>query len=317
LHNLKIIFFGTSLFAARVFSFLVEQGLAPVAVVTRPDRQKGRSLHLSPPPVKEIAEKIKPELPVYQPIKASTPEFAEVLRGHHPDLFLVVAYGEIIKQSLLDIPGQGCINIHASLLPKYRGAAPIQRSLMDGVSETGITIIEMSAQMDAGAILEMRSLPVPEEMTFGELEEQLCRLACTTVLSVLHSLEKGSIHRTPQDHTQATLAPKLTSSEEEIQWGRPASQLHHLIRALSPLPGAWTWADIGGQKKRLKIKRSQFLKEYSGKPGSNLSYGKEGWLVACGEGALRLLEVQLEGKKSLPVEDFIKGMHQPPLLGSF
>ena len=308
---MKIIFFGTSSFAAQILSFLFQKNIDVAAVVTRPDRPKGRSLQSSPPPVKVLALEQKPHLPIYQPEKASAPEFAELLRAHSADLFLVVAYGQILKQHLLDMPKRGCINIHASILPKYRGAAPMQRCLMDGCRESGVTIMEMVQQMDAGDIIEIFKIPVSEEMTFGELEKALCELACSAVQKALLDLERGPLQKVAQDHTLATLAPKITPDEEEIHWDLPASRLHNLIRALSPYPGAWCKIKIGSEIKRIKIKRSQVVLGKEGVPGSLLSCGKEGWIVACGQGALRLMEVQLEGKKLMKADDFIRGMQQP------
>jgi methionyl-tRNA formyltransferase len=307
---MKIVFFGTSHFAAKVFEKLIENREEVVAVVTRPDRTKGRSLQLSPPPVKEAVIRIKPELPIFQPEKASTPEFASTLQSFEADLFVVVAYGEIIKKDLLGIPKLGCINIHASLLPKFRGAAPIQRSLMAGEKETGITIIDMSPQMDAGDILAIQSIPLSDQITFGELEPLLCDLSCQLLFKVIKQFEQGSVARIPQQHSLATFAPKITPNEEEIDWTKSAQEIKDLIRALSPYPGASCKILLGAERKRLKIKRAEVI-EQSGQPGTILSFGKEGFCVACGKNALRLVEVQLEGKKSMPVGDFIRGVHEP------
>lgn len=309
---MKIVFFGTSSFAAQILSFLFAKNFEIVAVVTRPDRARGRALHHSPPPVKEIALTHKLTLPIFQPEKVSAPEFAEILRTFEADLFLVVAYGQILKKNLLEMPLKGCINIHASLLPKYRGAAPIQRCLMDGCKETGITIMEMSEQMDAGDIIEIAQTTVTEEMTFGELEKKLCDLACALVQKVLEGLKRGPVKKNQQNHVQATFAPKLTAQEEEIHWNLPAEVLHNLIRALSPHPAAWCKVKIGSDEKRMKIKRARVITtaKSTAVPGAFLSFGKEGWVVACGSGALQLLEVQLEGKKLLKVEEFIRGMQQ-------
>lgn len=311
---MKIVFFGTSSFAARVFAYLVEEKIDIQAIVTRVDKPKGRRLELSYPPVKEIAVEKFPCIPVLQPLKASTPEFAQVLQEFKADLFVVVAYGEIIKQNILDIPKKGCINIHASLLPSYRGAAPMQRCLMDGARETGITIIEMTLQMDAGDILAKESIAISPEMTLGELEPLLCDLGCRLVLQVIHQIEKGAQVKQPQNHALATLAPKITAQEEKIDWSRPAQDLHNLIRALSPFPGAWTQIRLGPQEKRLKIKRSLVERSVRGDPGTILAMSKEDLIVACGDGGLRLLEVQLEGKKTMSASDFIKGLHQPVII---
>ncbi|MBS0651117.1 MAG: methionyl-tRNA formyltransferase [Verrucomicrobia bacterium] len=309
---MKVIFFGTSGFAARVLTFLVENKIDVRAIVTRIDKPKGRNLEISYPPVKQTALQICPQVPVLQPQKASTPEFEQVLKAYDADLFVVVAYGEIIKQNILDIPKMGCINIHASLLPTYRGAAPMQRCLMDGAKETGITIIEMTLQMDAGDILAIKSIPVPPNMTLGELEPQLCSLGCELVLEVIQEKSAGVSQRQVQDHTAATLAPKITAEEEVISWTKSAQDLHNQVRALSPFPGAWCKVLLGNQEKRLKIKRSLVEPGFHDKPGTLLQFSKEGCVVAAGAGALRLLEVQLEGKKTMSIADFVKGVRQPP-----
>lgn len=307
---MKVIFFGTSSFAARVLAFLVEHKMDVQAIVTRVDKPKGRNLAVSHPPVKQIARKICPQIPLLQPLKASTPEFAQVLQVFNADLFVVVAYGEIIKQNILALPKRGCINIHASLLPKYRGAAPMQRCLMDGESETGISIIEMTLEMDAGDILATQSILVPPNMTLGELELQLCSLGCDLVLKVIHEIKAGSCRKQPQDHAAATIAPKISAAEEMINWAKSAQDLHNQVRALSPFPGAWCKVFLGDQEKRLKIKRSIVEPGLDDQPGTVLQFSKEGCVVATGSGALRLLEVQLEGKKAMSIEDFVKGVHQ-------
>ncbi|MBS0603755.1 MAG: methionyl-tRNA formyltransferase [Verrucomicrobia bacterium] len=308
---MRIVFFGTSFFAARILAKLIENKYQIAAIVTRPDRMKGRNLQPSPPPVKEMASKLSLNIPVFQPEKASAPEFADVLKGFEADLFVVVAYGEIIKKILLEMPRLGCINIHASLLPKFRGAAPIQRCLMEGEKESGITIIEMTPQMDAGDMLAIESIPVAEEMTFGELDDELCELSVKLLFKVIGQFQEGKVVKVPQDHALATLAPKLTADEEKIDWNRTAGQIHNQIRALSPFPSAWCQVKIGNDVKRLKIKKSKVVPSPNARPGTLLSFGKEGWTVACGEGALRLLEVQMEGKKAMSAEECIRGIHHP------
>jgi len=308
---MRIVFFGTSAFAARVFTYLIQQDVQIVAVVTKPDKPKGRSLQLTPPPVKETVLKLKPNLPLHQPARASTPEFAEILKSYKPDLFVVVAYGEIVKTMLLQIPRLGCINVHASLLPKYRGASPIVRCLMNGEKETGITIMEMVLEMDAGDALEKVKISIPPSMTFGELDQKLSEIACPALLKVIHDFEMSSVKKTPQDPSQVTFAPKLLSGEDEIKWSKSAEELHNLIRALSPSPGAWCWLQMGVEKKRLKIKRSEVVPGVQGMPGQNHILNKQEWVAACGKDGLRLLEIQLEGKKSMPVTDFLRGSNSP------
>lgn len=306
---MRLIFFGTSAFAARVLQFLLEHSVCVVAVVTQPDRPRGRHLHDAFSPLKEAA--VSAGLPVLQPEKVSTPEYASLLAGYDPDLFLVVAYGEIIKKQILDIPKQGSFNIHASLLPKYRGAAPIQRCLMQGESKTGINIIEMTPQMDAGAVVAAAEVSIPDEMTFGELEKVLCDTACPLTLKFLNELKQGKLRKIPQDDTHVTFAPKILPEDTRIEWSRSARELHNLIRALSPQPGAWCPLYLGEEEKRLKIRRARLAAISHGKtPGTLLAFSASDWIVACGEGALQLLEVQLEGKKSMTTEDFIKGIHK-------
>ncbi len=305
---MRIVFFGTSQFAARILTYLAQQRVDVCAVVTRPDRPKGRERHVIPPPVKQAALQLMPPLPIHQPEKASTPDFESVLKRYGADLFVVVAYGEILKQDLLNLPKWGCVNVHASLLPKYRGAAPMQRALMQGEPVTGVAIMEMVLQMDAGAIFDTFELPVPEEMTFGELEDKLCTAAGPLLLKVLRAFESGTVQKKPQDPHPVTFAAKITPEEEQIKWEKTARDLHNLIRALSPAPGAWCFLTMGEERKRLKIKRSRIIPDLSGSPGQTLIFGKEGWVVACGQGALRLLEVQLEGKRVMSTEEFIKGV---------
>jgi methionyl-tRNA formyltransferase len=307
---MKIVFFGTSSFAARVFLSLIESGVEIAAVITRPDRPRGRNLSPSFPPVKEAIVQAAPELLLLQPERVSTLEHEKVLKSLNADLFVVVAYGEIIKQNILDIPRLGCVNIHASLLPKYRGAAPIHRCLMAGERETGITIIEMSAQMDAGDILKMESLPILGEDTFGDLEPKLCALGSKLILEVIGDFERGVVVKIPQDHTLATFAPKLTPDDEVIVWDRPATEIYNQIRALSPFPCAWCHLYVGAELKRLKIKRASLNLEIKAPAGEIVKLDQQGWAVACATGGLNLLEVQLEGKKAMPIQDFVKGIRQ-------
>jgi methionyl-tRNA formyltransferase len=307
---MNIVFFGTSNFASTLLDCLLKHNLNIVAVVTRTDKPQGRSLKVSSPPVKELVLKSYPDLPILQPLKASTPEFAELVKRYNPDLFIVAAYGEILKSLILDIPFLGAINVHGSLLPKYRGAAPIQRCLMNGDPETGVTIIKMVLEMDAGDMLEKAAVQLSSTTTFGVLEEMLSKVACPALIKVIGQIKEGTVHAVPQDPLQVTFAPKISSAETEIKWNRPAKETHNLIRGISPHPGAWCWVQIGADKKRLKIKRSEVI-ESTGYFGENLVFSDKEWIVACGTGALKLLEVQLEGKKSLPISEFLRGFHEP------
>jgi methionyl-tRNA formyltransferase len=305
---MKIIFFGTPQFAAVILQQLIAEEFEIVAVVTKPDKPQGRSKELIPPPVKLLAQ--SKNIPVYQPQKASVPDFAPILASYEPDLFVVAAYGEIIKQHLLDMPKQGCINVHGSLLPKYRGAAPIQFCLFQGEKETGVTIMHMVLKMDAGEIIKKAYLPLNDSITAGELEEKLSALGASTLVSVLKEMEKGPVPSIPQDESLVTYAPKVELENCEIHWNQPAQLIHNLIRGSNPHPGAWCFAEIHGDIKRLKIFRSEVIPSLSGKPGTFLNYGKQGITVACGEHALRLIEVKLEGKKLMTAEELARGIQE-------
>lgn len=305
---MKVIYFGTPVFAAEVLEYLFQNNVNIVAVVSKPDRPKGRSGTPVATPVKVVANQFNPTLPVYQPELVSAPEFSATLQAYHADLFVVVAYGEIIKQHLLDMPRLGCINVHASLLPKYRGAAPIQRSIINGEIETGVTIMHMVRKMDAGDMIEVVKTPIGPDMTFGELERELCSIGKTALLKVIHDFEAGIIKRTPQDHSQATLAPKIELEDCEIKWEQPAQDLHNLVRGVNPYPGAWCYVTVKGEKKRLKVLKTHLLQGVKESPGSIVSGQKEDLVIATGEGALQLLEVQLEGKKAMRSSELVRGL---------
>ena len=314
---MKIIFFGTPLFAAHILDFLKTTDHEILAVVTRPDRPRGRSQKLLPSAVKALTCEKWPDLPLLQPEKVSTETAAEALRELGADLYVVVAYGEIIKTNILDIPPKGCINIHASLLPKYRGAAPMQRCLMDGETETGITIMEMVLKMDAGAMLDVEKVAIPHAMTFGELEEKLCDAAKVGLARALEKIETNTLVATPQDESKVTFASKISFEDRILDWSRSASDLHNQVRDLSPFPGTFCFALVKGEKKRLIIKKAVDLPDCSedrGEPGKTLKYAQDQWVIQCGVGALSLLEVQLEGKKAMAIGDFIRGNPTPPTI---
>jgi methionyl-tRNA formyltransferase len=305
---LKVIFFGTPPFAAHVLEYLLSHNIHVAAVITKPDRPKGRSGVPSPTPVKLIAQQQIPPLPVYQPELVSDPAFADILIPYQADVFVVVAYGEILKQHLLDMPKLGCINLHASLLPKYRGAAPIQRSIIEGEAETGAAIMHMVKKMDAGDIIKTVKIPITSNCTYGELEQDLCNAGAKALLEVLHDFERNIFQREPQDHSLATFAPKIELEDCEIFWTRPAKSIHNLVRGVNPHPGAWCHVKIRQKSLRMKIHKTELLTGYKGLPGEILSYGSEGLVIACGEEAVRLVEVQLEGKKALSAVELMRGI---------
>jgi len=312
---MKVIFFGTPLFAAKHLEALVRKGkdVEIVAVVTKPDRPQGRSSRLIPTPVKAMAQSLLPHVPLFQPEKCSAPEFVELLKGIPADLYVVVAYGEIMKQPVLDVPRFGCINVHASVLPGYRGAAPMHRVLMNGEKETGITIIHLVLKMDAGDILHTEKIDIPQNMTFPELEQELCEVGIRCLLAVIDDFKNGVVQSAPQDHSLATYADKVTVEECFIDWSKPALQLHNLVRGTTPNPGAWCSITIRGQKKRIKILRSEYVPEVVDSPGKVIYQGKnqqgmDRLIVATGNGGLLLKEVQLEGKQAITVAELLRAV---------
>lgn len=307
---LRVIFFGTPHFSAKILSFLLEKGVEVVAVVTKPDKAKGRSGTPVSTPVKEIALKQQPPLPVFQPEKASDPNFAHLLLPFEPDLFVVVAYGEIIKQHLLDMPKKGCINLHVSLLPKYRGAAPIQRAIIAGEKETGVTVMHMVRKMDAGGMIRQQTLSIGANETFAEVEASLCEIGGPLLFNVLEDFDRGNVQEVQQDESLVTLAPKVELEDCEIRWNVSAEDVHNLVRGVNPYPGAWCWVFVKGEKKRLKIIKTLVLNEEQIQkfPGEILSCTKEGMRVACSEGELCILELQLEGKRPMSPDDCYRGV---------
>lgn len=308
---MRVVFFGTPAFAADVLRFLVEQGKQIVAVVTKPDKPQGRHRHLMPSSVKE--EALRLNLPLHQPARCSHLDFAPTLAAYNADLFLVVAYGEIIKEHLLKMPPLGCINIHASLLPAYRGAAPMQRALMAGDPISGVTIMDMVREMDAGAIIATARVDIPIDMNLGELEQAL-RLACRQpLLSVLNTLEAGKpLTKIDQDVSQVTFAPKVEREDCLVDWNQPVLKLHNLIRAVNPEPGAFCpiWFDTA--KKELKLWKSLPIEEVPPEleqiPGSFVRSPQGTLVIRCAQGALELFEVQPEGKKRMSVKDWLRGV---------
>jgi methionyl-tRNA formyltransferase len=306
----KVIFFGTPQFAADVLEHLFEQEIEIVAIVTKPDKPKGRSGVPAPSPVKMKANSLKSHIPIFQPDLVSKAELAEVFSSFQADLFVVVAYGEIIKQHLLDMPKLGCINLHASLLPKYRGAAPIQQCLINGEIESGITIMQMVKKMDAGDIIKMVKVPIDPDITYGELEKVLCEVGKKALVDVILEFQKNTIQRIPQDDSKATFCPKIELEGCKINWDAPAQTVHNLVRGVNPRPGAWSYVKIKDKLLRLKVNKTQLLEEIKGDSGKIIKYGPDSLIISCREGAVSLLEVQLEGKKAMLAKEMIRGI--PP-----
>lgn len=305
---MRVIFFGTPHFAADVLTFLIDHGVQIVGVVSRPDRAQGRSQHLVPTPVKVVVQSRLPGVPLFQPEHVSSEQSIALLKELRPDLFVVVAYGEILKESLLSVPTKGAINLHASLLPAYRGAAPIQRALIAGEKETGVTIIHVVKKMDAGAMILRVPLPIAARITYGELEKQLCRLGERTLLQAIALFEHQIPAGEQQDISKVSYAPKVEVEECLIQWNRPAEQIEQLIRGVNPSPGAWCYVIVDGVRKRLKIWRASVVELPEGIAPGTVIQAEGSIAVATARGALRIEEMQLEGKTKMSAAAWLRGV---------
>ena len=335
---LKVVFMGTPKFSVPSLDMLIREGYEVSAVITQPDKPKGRGKKLCCPPVKEYAE--KQGIYVLQPEKINTAEFISLLKKIAPDILITVAYGKILPKGVLDIPQKGCVNVHASLLPKYRGAAPISWVIINGETKTGITTMLTDSGMDTGDILLKREIDVPNHITAGELHDKLSLLGAEVLKETLEGIKKGTIQRAPQNEAEATYAPMMKKETGSINWERSSKHIHNLIRGTNPWPGAFT--SYNGN--RVKIWRSeiesQTLKDNDQtidaavdttveatveandiifgindhgtmindsvridfsdiNPGTIIDKGKNGILVACGKGSIRILELQFDGCRKL------------------
>jgi len=298
----RALFFGTPAIAVPSLDALTE--IAEVAfVVCQPDRPSGRGLELKPPPVKVRALELG--LPVLQPTKIRTPEFAAQIREANADVALVIAYGRILPPAVLEAPKKGCINLHASLLPQYRGAAPITWAVVNGERETGISLMAMDEGMDTGPVFSMHRIPIGPETTADELAIELGLLAADVVRRDLARVVSGELTPTAQDHTAATMAPILEKDHGRIAWEKSARAVHDHVRGMTSWPSAFTTL----QGKNLKVLESRIGEESGAHatPGTVLSATKQGIDVACGTGTLRVLRAQLEGRKALSAADLVAG----------
>ena len=299
---MRIIFMGTPDFAVPVFEELIRAGQEVVLAVTQPDRRSGRGKESTPPPVKRAA--IAASVPVYQPEKVRTDEAYEQLKAYQPDLIVVAAFGQILPQRVLDLPRLGCVNVHASLLPKYRGAAPIQWAVINGEKESGVTIMQMDAGLDTGDILMQESIPLDPEETGESLYEKLSAMGGKLLIRALPAIEDGTIERTAQTDEESSYAGMLKKEMGLIDFSRPADELERLVRGLNSWPSAYTYH--GG--KQLKIWRAAVGPGTGGAvPGQIVKVTKNEVSVACGEGSLVLLEVQAEGRKRMETAQFLLG----------
>ncbi|WP_304116893.1 methionyl-tRNA formyltransferase [Phascolarctobacterium succinatutens] len=301
---MRIVFMGTPDFAVGSLQALCESGKHEiVGVVTQPDRPKGRGNKMLMTPVKEYA--LEQGLTVYQPQKVKTPEFVQTLRELQPELIVVAAFGQFLSREILELPPHGCINVHASLLPKYRGAAPIQYAIIKGEQESGVTIMQMDIGMDTGAMLEKVVVPIAENTTMGELHDALREQGAALLLKVIDDIAAGTAVAEPQNDAEATYATLLDRSMEHIDWTKSAQEVHNLIRGFNPAPSTFTKLPNG---KSLKIWGSRLTdKKSEAAAGTVVEAGKHSFFVACGGGVLEITEVQPESKKRMAAQVFLNG----------
>ena len=300
---MKVIFAGTPDFAAQALRAIAAAGFEIPLVFTQPDRPKGRGMQLQASPVKQAALELG--LTIAQPASLRHEEAQALLRAQNADVMVVAAYGLILPQAVLDTPAHGCLNIHASLLPRWRGAAPIQRAIEAGDAETGVCIMQMDAGLDTGAVVSTHRYPIKNTDTANEVHNALMQLGAQAIVADLQQLQQtGRLNATPQPQTGITYAQKLTKEEAKIDWHQPAPVIERKIRAFNPVPGAW----VEYQGRPLKIWRAEAV-EQSGRAGEVLAISSDGLIVACGEGALNITELQPAGSKRMPIAAFAAGRH--------
>ena len=297
---MRVVFMGTPDIAATCLKKVLADGFHVVGVYTQPDRPKGRGMKLVASPVKDVA--VAAGIPVFQPENFREDASVEALRALQPDICAVVAYGRILPQKVLDVPKYGCINIHASLLPKYRGSAPYQWAVLDGLTETGVTAMYLTREMDAGDIIDVSKTPIGENETAGELLDHLAVLGAELLSRTLTRFERGKVPATPQDAAGVSYAPMLDKSMCPIDWTKTAQQVHNHVRGLHP----WPVATMELQGKTFKVHATRVV-EGSGKPGEILGLTKTGLRIACGEGAVEIISLQAEGGKRMAAPDYFRG----------
>jgi methionyl-tRNA formyltransferase len=296
----RVLFWGTPEFAAPPLRALIGEGFEVVGVVTQPDKPQGRSRTITAPPVKQIAA--EEEIPVLQPKNARDPELVEKLEALKPDISIVVAYGHILPQRIIDLPPKGTLNIHASLLPALRGAGPIQAAIRQGLSETGVSVMRVVPALDAGPVLLQASMPIFDDEAFGELQNRLSELGALTLIEALTLVNIGKAKETIQDESRATYAPKVTRESSRINWRDSAVEISRLIRASDPKPGAFTKTPKGD----VKLFEPKVMDGIKGEPGEVLKVTGE-LVIACGLDALRINEVQPAGKTRMSAHEWARG----------
>ena len=297
---MRILFMGTPEFAQKSLEALVEDNRDVVCVITQPDKPKGRGLDMAMPEVKVYA--LEHNIPVYQPETLKDGAILPILEEFNPDIIIVVAYGKILPEYILNFPKYGCVNIHGSLLPKYRGAAPIQRAVIDGEKVSGVTSMYMEKGLDTGDMLIKRELPIGETTTAGEYHDALAILGGEVLLETIDALEKGEIIPEKQEDVLSTYAHQLSKAEGEINWNNTNEEIYNKVRGLNPWPKAFSF--LG--KKRFVVD-FVYKSEKSGNPGEVIEANDDGIIIACGKGSVIIKDIKIEGKKMMPVADFLRG----------
>jgi methionyl-tRNA formyltransferase len=298
---MNILFMGSAAFAVPTLQALVCSSHKVIEVVTQPDKPAGRGRHLTACPAAQAAQEAG--LPLFQPRSVKSADALEHFAKLQPDLIIVVAYGKILPRALLDLPPQGCINVHASLLPKFRGAAPINWAIANGERETGVTTMRISEELDAGDILLARATPIGEEETASELHDRLALLGAELLLETIAALKARALVPMPQDHARATYAPLLKKEDGHIDWAMPAREIANRVRGFTPWPGAFCMAEGGV----LRIHAARAAEVHDGVPAGTILETSPRLLVACGEGALEIMALQSEGGRRMAAQDFLRG----------
>ncbi|MGL5714927.1 MAG: methionyl-tRNA formyltransferase [Paraclostridium sp.] len=299
---MKILFMGTPEIAVPCLQKIIDEGHEVLGVVTQPDKPKGRGKKIAMPPVKELA--VKYDIPVYQPVKAREESFVKILEEINPELIVVVAFGQILPQAILNIPKYGCVNVHVSLLPKYRGAAPINWVIINGEEKTGVTTMYMDAGLDTGDMILKREVPLTDEITAGELHDKMMFIGADVLKETIELIAKGEAPREKQNNDETCYAPMMDKALGNIDWSKPAKDIHNLIRGINPWPSAYTTYE--GQT--MKVWKTIVLDRTSTEtPGTILSVSKEGIEVSTKDNVLLVKEIQMSGKKRMIVSEYIKG----------
>ena len=299
---MRIVYMGTPDFAVLPLEEMIKAGHEVVAVVTQPDKPKGRGKNMQFTPVKECA--VKYDIPVYQPLKVRDEKFIEILEGLKPEIIVVAAFGQILPEAILELPRYGCVNIHASLLPKFRGAAPIQRAIIDGEKETGVTIMYMEKGLDTGDMIAKTVVPITNDETGGSLHDKLAKAGAKLIVETLPKIEADDTEAVKQNDEESSYAKMLSKDMGILDFSKTASELDRLIRGLNPWPSAFTKLD----GKTLKIYDVSILSEaFTENPGTVIRVTKKDFVIVCGEGGLLVKSLQLEGKKRMDTDAFLRG----------